>query len=298
MSRMIRILSNRLPRLQKEEEPESVLITTMKRGVLLIQQGELQKSEQMLHIALKLAQEQQNSDAITYIYDLLANVALEAHDLPKAEKLFVTVLQRLLSAGCAEDDNKVLHISLKLASIYKEKGNKIKAEEGFKFCENHLQKKVERGSVDDDTLLLWAMTLDWYARFAMDQNRFKEAFAFFEKAYETSLRVNGLVHEQNVILLNDLGTLCCLQNNYDEAIKYLNQAIDITKKIPDMEEAAAVYVNLGTVYMKRKMFEEAKQACKEGWRNAKQKNDKETLEEANLCLEELKTLYAAQGANT
>lgn len=272
---------------KEESEGESELIMTMKRGILAMQQEEFKKAEQMLHVALKIAQEQQNSQAITYIYDLLANVAYEAHELQKAEKLFVSVLQRILSLGVTEDDNKTLHISLKLASIYKEMGDELKAEEGFKFCKNHLQKKVDGGSKDEDTLLLWAMTLDWYARFTLDKRRYNEAFTLFEKAFETNVQVNGVDHEQNVILLNDLGTVCCLLNNYDEAIKYLSQAVSISKKLPEMEDTASVYVNLGTVYLKKKMLVEAKNACKEGWRKAKRMNNAEAVQEASICLDEV-----------
>lgn len=83
------------------------------------QKGELKKAEQMLHIALKLAQEQQNYDGVTYIYDLLANLAYERGEYEKAEKLFVSVMQRLLSMDVSKTDNKMIHMSLKLANIYK-----------------------------------------------------------------------------------------------------------------------------------------------------------------------------------
>jgi tetratricopeptide repeat protein 19 len=85
----------------------------------MLQKGEFKKAEQMLHIALKLAQEQQNYDGVTYIYDLLANLAYDQGEYGKAEKLFLSVIQRLLSMGVPKTDNKVIHISLKLANIYK-----------------------------------------------------------------------------------------------------------------------------------------------------------------------------------
>jgi tetratricopeptide repeat protein 19 len=85
----------------------------------LLQKGEFKKAEQMLHIALKLAQEQQNYDGITYVYDLLANLAYEQGEYGKAEKLFLSVMQRLLSVGVPKTDNKVIHISLKLSNIYR-----------------------------------------------------------------------------------------------------------------------------------------------------------------------------------
>lgn len=76
----------------------------------------------MLHIALHQAQIIQNTEAITYIYDVMANLAFDTEDYYKAETLFITVLKRLTSNGVLENDLKVIHISLKLAKIFELKG--------------------------------------------------------------------------------------------------------------------------------------------------------------------------------
>lgn len=44
-------------------------------------------------------------------------------DYINAEKLFVTVIQRLMSKGGSENDLNILHISLKLAKIYEAQNN-------------------------------------------------------------------------------------------------------------------------------------------------------------------------------
>lgn len=72
----------------------------------------------MLHIALHQAQTIQHYDAITYIYDIMANLAFDIGDYHAAENLFVTVLQRLISKGVLENDLKVIHISLKMAKMF------------------------------------------------------------------------------------------------------------------------------------------------------------------------------------
>lgn len=53
----------------------------------------------MLHIALKTAQEGQNRLAVTYIFDLLANLAYQREEYTKAENLFKEVLQRMLAGN-------------------------------------------------------------------------------------------------------------------------------------------------------------------------------------------------------
>lgn len=93
-----------------DEEKESELIMTLKRSVLATHREQYDKAEQLLHVALRIAQQQQNEQGILYCYDLMANVAFNRLELNKAEKLFVSVLQMLLSNGTKQDDLKVCHL--------------------------------------------------------------------------------------------------------------------------------------------------------------------------------------------
>lgn len=90
-----------------DEEKESELIMTLKRAVLCTQREQYEKAEQMLHLALRLAQQQQNQQGVIYCYDLMANLAFDTFQLDKAEKLFVSVLQLLLGGGLDQNDLKV-----------------------------------------------------------------------------------------------------------------------------------------------------------------------------------------------
>lgn len=71
-----------------------------------------------MHDALKMAFNLQHFDGLTYVYDVLANGAFMQKDYGNAEKLFVLVMQRLMSKGARKNDLDILHISLKLAKIY------------------------------------------------------------------------------------------------------------------------------------------------------------------------------------
>lgn len=94
-----------------EETAEDKLINNIKRSILCIQRGEHHKAEQMLHLALRMAQDMQNKDAVTFVFDVMANLAMEQGEFKKAEKLFVSVMQRLLADGFAQDDIKVSFIA-------------------------------------------------------------------------------------------------------------------------------------------------------------------------------------------
>lgn len=101
---------------EKEETPEQKLIMTIKRSILAIQRSQYDKAEQMIHLALRMAQDLQDSEGITYCYDIMANLAMETEQYEKAEKLFVNVMQRLLRAGYKEDDIKVKYFFTKFIS--------------------------------------------------------------------------------------------------------------------------------------------------------------------------------------
>lgn len=90
-----------------DETPEDKLIKTIKRSILCIQREQYDKAEQMLHLALRMAQDIQNRDGITYVYDIMANLAMEREQLSKAQTLFADVMRRLLADGLSEDNLKV-----------------------------------------------------------------------------------------------------------------------------------------------------------------------------------------------
>lgn len=119
------------------EDPEEMLIHNIKLGILASMKGEYDKAENILHIALKMAFDLNNQDGVAYIYDVLANVAFDRGDYMKAERLFKDVVGRLVhEQGHDPADNKVIHISLKLAKVYSVWKQDDKAESGFEYCIN------------------------------------------------------------------------------------------------------------------------------------------------------------------
>nr|XP_012229829.1 PREDICTED: tetratricopeptide repeat protein 19 homolog, mitochondrial isoform X2 [Linepithema humile] len=246
----------------------------------------------MLHLALRQAQTIQHYDAVTYVYDVMANLAFDTEDYHKAEKLFVSVLQRLMSNGASEDDMRVIHISLKMAKVFEHMKEIKKADQGYKFCMEHLQSHIEKDPENKDAILLQGMTFDWYARMLLSQSRHTEAFNYFLQAYDICKKINGEEHEQTVILLNDLGTVSCMQGEYDEAIKYLSAAARIGNNLSDMTDLGSIHVNLGNVFLKKGLYDEARRSCQAGRIIAKNRNDNDSLLEANECLKEVKRLLS------
>lgn len=92
---------------ERDYSPEGQLIMNIKLSIVDIHRKEYDKAEQLLHLALRMAQDLQHFNAITLCFDIMANLAFERGQLDKAEKLFVAVMQRLMQKGSKEDDIEV-----------------------------------------------------------------------------------------------------------------------------------------------------------------------------------------------
>ncbi|KAL7648706.1 UNVERIFIED_CONTAM: hypothetical protein RMT77_000613 [Armadillidium vulgare] len=276
----------------KYDEEESEIIMILKRAILATQCGEVAKAEESLNLALKKAQETENKEAIVYIYDLMANYAFDVKDYEKAETYFVYILKLLLQNGKADDDNDVVEVSLKLARIYFLLGDNEKALQGFQFCIGTQEEKMNslgEGNVDEDTLGLWAMSHDWFAKFLLTLPRYDCAKEHFKRACDVYSKVKGKNHPEVAVLLNDIASVCFLQQNYDEAIEYFNKAINIGI-LHKHESLASFYVNLGTVYLQKKAFEETELNCKMALKIAERYKSEESVNESMVCLKTLEVL--------
>lgn len=282
----------------QEREPEDPLIHTIKLGILNLQRQDFNKAESMLHIALKMAQEREDRQAETYIFDVLANVAFEKGDYEKAEKLFVDVMKRSIAAGMPRDDNAIVEMSLKLAEIYDHRKDTKKAEQGYRFCIDAQEKKLEKkdylaclselSDVEKDTLVLWARSTEAFGRHQLEQGRILEAQKCFEDALTVSKKVNGMGHEVTLSLLNDVGTVASMLHDYDRALKLLKEAIALGRDIKS-SNLAVFYCNLGGVLMEEgRSYAEAEDACREALKLANKTNNSEAAARSRDCLEELK----------
>ncbi|XP_055544047.1 tetratricopeptide repeat protein 19 homolog, mitochondrial [Wyeomyia smithii] len=273
-----------------EDSPESKLITTIKMSILNIQREEYKKAEQMLHIALKMAQDLQSKDGITYIYDIMANLAMEVGDFAKAEKLFVSVMQRLFADGFLEDHMKMLHISSKIAHLSQLQGHLDKAVQGFEWTLAKLEEKLKLVGEDSEIRELWGITKNWYAQLLMDMKRFAEAKSCFQQAYDAYTEIHGKLTEEGLMILNNLSVACSNLEDYATAEKYLLEAISLAAQIPDLTEAGIYRANLGLLYLQQGMLNQAKEFCSFAWKYGKHHKHEETVIQANYCLEQVRSM--------
>ncbi|XP_061461229.1 tetratricopeptide repeat protein 19, mitochondrial isoform X3 [Rhineura floridana] len=194
---------------QNEETEEDTIIFLLKKAKLSIMKGELEEAERLLHEAAGLSHQSDNKKAIIYTYDTMANLAFLRGQLDHAEKLFKAAMSYLLAGDMKQDDNAIIEMSLKLASIYAAQEQHKLALAGYEFCILTLEEKIAKqkdmpadGLPEEekvDTLLLLGMTLDSYARFLLAHDQAAVAQRMYKRALQISLDVQGETHPQKII---------------------------------------------------------------------------------------------------
>ncbi|KAF6097965.1 tetratricopeptide repeat domain 19 [Phyllostomus discolor] len=261
------------------DEAEAEIILLLKRAKLSIMKDEPEEAELILHDALRLAYQSDNKKAITYTYDLMANLAFIRGQLENAEKLFKATMSYLLGGGMQQEDNAIVEISLKLASIYaaqnrcRSKKNHLGCKQrtlecyilghefalaGYEFCISTLEEKIEREkemaedvlSVDEkaNTHLLLGMCLDAYARYLLLSKYPSQAQKMYEKALHISEEILGETHPQTIVLMSDLATSLDAQGHLDEACFYVQRASDLARQT-EHPELHMVLSNLAAILM-------------------------------------------------
>ena len=185
----------------------------------------------------------------------MANLALERELYGQAERLFTTVLKRLISDGEAEDSNAVVEISLKLAQIFHRKGEREKAEKGLQFCVDTQRKKVRGKDIKrkEDTKALLGIALDMQGQFLLSLGRMGEAEQCWREAVEVAREVLGEEEDQLLVVTNSLATVLSMTGREEEAGRMLEAVVSTAERIRS-DNLPSFLVNLGLVRLKQVQY--------------------------------------------
>ncbi|XP_065132615.1 tetratricopeptide repeat protein 19, mitochondrial isoform X2 [Paramisgurnus dabryanus] len=280
----------------EEQKLEDELILLLKKAKYSMMTGELDAANVFLHKAVRLAHQTHNNDAIIYTYSLMANLAFIQGQLDNAEKLFKAAMSFMLSGGTPQDDNAVIEMSLKLASIYATQNKNELAEHGFQFCTESLEAKIEKHkdlppeSLSDeerkDTRLLLGLSLDARARYLASHHRFTVACRDYRHALQICQEEQGESHPQSLVLMSDLATVLDLQGKHDEALVYVKRAVDLGQAAghPDQH---VLLGNMAGILMHKGELEESGKVYQEALALAHAAGDTEAIEQLQEGLREL-----------
>ncbi|XP_059853367.1 tetratricopeptide repeat protein 19, mitochondrial isoform X1 [Delphinus delphis] len=268
-------------------DAEAEIIQLLKRAKLCIMKDEPAEAELILHDALRLAYKSDNKKAIAYTYDLMANLAFIRGQLENAEKLFKATMSYLLGGGMQQEDNAIIEISVKLATIYAAQNRQDLALAGYEFCISTLEEKIEREKeLSEDTLsveekanthLLLGMCLDTYARYLLFSKQPSQAQRMYEKALQIAEEILGERHPQTIVLLSDLATTLDAQGRSDEACVHAQRASDLARQV-EHPELHVLLSNLAAVLMHRERYAQAEEIYQEALKRAKLKRDEVSVQ--------------------
>lgn len=282
------------------QRKEDELILLLKKAKLSVHRGQLQAASGFLHQAVVLAHQTHNNQAIIYTYSLMANLAYVQGQLDNAEKLFKAAMSFMLSGGTPEDDNAVIEISLKLASIYAEQNKPELAEHGFRFCMESLEAKLEkqkeipaeeqtedREALRKDTRLLLGLCLDSRARYRASTLHLKQAGQDYQSALNICRQEQGDTHPQTLVLMSDLATVLDLQGHYDDALVLVQQAVYLSRSAghPDQHILLA---NMAGILLHKGHLEDAARFYQEALNLAREARDQEAVDKVQEGLKEVK----------
>uniref|UniRef100_A0A2K6FCJ8 Tetratricopeptide repeat protein 19, mitochondrial n=1 Tax=Propithecus coquereli TaxID=379532 RepID=A0A2K6FCJ8_PROCO len=285
---------------EDEDEAEAEIIQLLKRAKLSIMKDEPEEAELILHDALRLAYQRDNKKAITYTYDLVTLVdnlrRVDAREGLLAEQLFKATMSYLLGGGMKQEDNAIIEISLKLASIYAAQNRQEFALAGYEFCISTLEEKIEREkelaedimSAEEkaNTHLLLGMCLDACARYLLFSKQPSQAQRMYEKALQISEEIQGERHPQTIVLMSDLATTLDAQGHFDEAYIYMQRASELARQI-NHPELHMVLSNLAAILMHRERYTQAKEIYQEALKHAELKRDEISIQHIREELAEL-----------
>uniref|UniRef100_A0A8D0L3B3 Tetratricopeptide repeat domain 19 n=1 Tax=Sphenodon punctatus TaxID=8508 RepID=A0A8D0L3B3_SPHPU len=227
----------------------------------------------------------------------MANLAFLRGQLDSAEKLFKAAMSFLLAG-----DTKEVGVSLPArcsGSIPISRcllpGHKL-ALAGYEFCIMTLEEKIAKqkelpeevlpAEEKANTRLLLGMSLDSYARYLLANQQLAVAQRMYEKALQISRDVQGEMHRQTVVLMNDLGTVLDAQGHYDDAYTYVKRAAELAREM-EHPEAHMVLNNLAGIFLHKGDFLQAKQVYGEALKQAKLKGDAASVQHIQEELAEL-----------
>ncbi|XP_042713899.2 tetratricopeptide repeat protein 19, mitochondrial isoform X3 [Chrysemys picta bellii] len=256
---------------------EDTIIFLLKKAKLSIMKGELEEAERILHEAVRLSHQSDNKKAIIYTYDLMANLAF-------------------LRGQLDSDDNAIIEMSLKLASIYAAQNQHKLALAGYEFCILTLDEKIAKyKDLPEDVLpaeerantyLLLGLCLDSYGRYLLANKQLPGAQRMYERALQISKEVQGDTHPQTVVLMNDLATVLDAQGLYEEAYTHVKRASELAKQTEHPEEHM-VLNNLAGILMHKEDFLQAKEVYRKALKQAELKGDTASMQHIQEELAEL-----------
>ena len=184
-----------------------------------------------------------------------------------------------------DDDIRILHISTKIAHMAYLKNDMEKAMLGYQYVLERIEKK---DYVSDENLYeLWGMVKNFLGQAYISQHQNEKAKEALLDAQRIFTKFRAEESEDGMILLNNLSVCHAELKEFEASEKFLKRAFEIAKELK-IEDVSPYQVNLGMLYLKKKLVEQAQKSCREAWQMAKKFENPDAIKGAEYCLDKVK----------
>ncbi len=252
---------------------------------------------------------------------LLKEIAELNRRLADPEKALQAEQERIsrIESALIRESNDIGAKKLEEARTSLEKGDFSKADELFAKIEAHeglaIKRAAQAARVRGDIAqqdIRWADAAKHYARavqldpifenlivaqkFAFDMGDYDSALSLCLQTKEVAITEHKENSEQYALVLNNLGTLCRAQGQYEEAESYYKQAIKINEDLlkGDLPETATSMDNLGALYCEQGRQKDAERLFDKALKIYINKFGENHIDTA-ICINNLASLYSDQG---
>uniref|UniRef100_A0A0N5BVZ7 TPR_REGION domain-containing protein n=1 Tax=Strongyloides papillosus TaxID=174720 RepID=A0A0N5BVZ7_STREA len=239
----------------------------VKKAWFCTRDNKFEEAIQILEDALKIAIESKNEEVITRVYSELGDTYFKMGDNDKAEEYYREILQRYIEVHKHKDSHPAfITTSIKLATVFANKGNLDSAEMGMKHCikkqmknvDEHLKKHIvahganyEVSNIVDtrsfeytDPLALFGYALNTYAHFLVnnrDENMLGEAQECMDESLKIASQIYGSRSMHLINMLNNFSLDCIMKEYYITARKYLEIGINRVINLTDNNDLIVRY---------------------------------------------------------
>ena len=247
-------------KINKEEEVSTVY---QKIGLIMLSQGKNELAKEFFNKGLIICKKYNNYAFASAIINDIGNVFLNQSQYDSA----IFYYNKYNDFQIKQNDSLSLAIGyINLSNVYFEKGEYLKA---IDYAEKSLL--IEKKYNDEKNFYYSYETI---GNIYCGQGNYISALQAYMDGLEISEQIQDTVNIASSYY--NISTIHSFQKNYSEAEKYVNKALEVYKKIENIN-VGACYLSLGNIYSYQLLFEKSFIEYKKAVDFAKKINDKKGL---------------------
>lgn len=128
------------------------------------------------------------------------------------------------------------------------------------------------------------MCLENYVKFFVNVKQYDKVLEYLQRAEEVVVRYLGEEYFQRIVVLNDIGIVYILKEDYDKVEKVLKKVLVIGYVCKD-EILFVLYFNLGVLYFRQSKVDKVLEMCKIGEKIGIEMGYFEVVKRVKFCIE-------------